>query len=270
MKIDVPSSSEIRKRILEMAFFGQSVHIPSAFSIVEIIRVLHDKHLNYPANNPRHPLRDFLVLSKGHGVMALYPILESRGWIPGSALDSYFSDASLLPGLCEAVIPGCEANTGSLGQGLPVAVGLAMSSQILESAQKVFCVIGDGEVNEGSVWEALMYAGHHRLSNLTVIVDQNRFQAMGQTSEILTVRNLETALASFGFRVKLIDGHSERALDDALTSSIDNSAARPLAIIANTTKGKGVEFMEDINSWHYKRLDRDTFDRALLQVGQPN
>jgi transketolase len=134
----------------------------------------------------------------------------------------------------------------------------------------VFCVIGDGEVNEGSVWEALMYAGHHRLSNLTVIVDQNRFQAMGQTSEILTVRNLETALASFGFRVKMIDGHSERELDDALTPTIDNAAARPLAIIANTTKGKGVEFMEDINSWHYKRLDRDTFDRALLQVGQPN
>lgn len=270
MKVNVPSSSKIRKRILEMAFFGQSVHVPSAFSIVEILRVLYDKHLSYPENNPRHPLRDFLVLSKGHGVMALYPFLEARGWIPGSALDSYFSDASLLPGLCEAVIPGCEANTGSLGQGLPVAVGLAKSSRILETGQKVFCVIGDGEINEGSVWEALMYAGHHRLSNLTVIVDQNRFQAMGQTSEVLSIRNLETALASFGFTVKHVDGHSERALDDALTPTIDNAAAPPLAIIANTTKGKGVQFMEDNNSWHYKRLDRDAFDRASLQVGQPN
>ena len=270
MKIDLPSSSEIRKRILEMAFFGQSVHIPSAFSIVEIIRVLHARHLNYPANNPRHPLRDFLVLSKGHGVMALYPILEARGWIPGLALDSYFSDASLLPGLCEAGIPGCEANTGSLGHGLPVAVGLAMSSRILETGQKVFCVIGDGELNEGSIWEALMYAGHHGLSNLTVIVDQNRFQAMGQTNQVLSVRNLEKALASFGFRVQIIDGHSETALDDALTEPLDNEAASPLVIVADTTKGKGVEFMEDNNSWHYTRLDRESFDRASLQVGQPN
>jgi len=253
-----------------MAFFGQSVHIPSAFSIVEIIRVLHEKYLNYPDNNPRHPLRDFLVLSKGHGVMALYPILEARGWIPGSDLDSYFSDASALPGLCEAVIPGCEANTGSLGQGLPVAVGLAMSSRILNTPQRVFCVIGDGEINEGSVWEALMYAGHHQLSNLTVIVDQNRFQAMGETSDILSVRNLESALASFGFAVKLIDGHSETALDDALAISVDTSAGIPVAIIANTTKGKGAQFMEDNNSWHYTRLDQETFDEALLQIGIPN
>ncbi len=265
MTLNIPSAGQIRKRILELAFIGQSVHIPSAYSIVELVRVLHVHQLNYPGNNPSHPDRDFLVLSKGHGVMSLYPLLEARGWIPSSALDSYFSDGSQLPGLCEASIPGCEANTGSLGHGVSVSVGLALSSLLRGTKQKVFCIVGDGEINEGSVWEALMFAGHHKLSNLTVVIDKNNLQAMGETSDVLSVSNLEGALEAFGHRVITVDGHSEEDLKSAYENYEENSSS-PRVIIATTVKGKGVSFMENDNSWHYRRLDDSTFEAALSEV----
>ena len=258
----IPSAWQIRKRILEMAFFGQSVHIPSAFSIVELVRTLHDKHLSYPDNNPNHPDRDFLVVSKGHGVMSLYPILEARGWIPRSAIDSYFAEASPLPGLYEASIPGCEANTGSLGQGVSVCVGLALSARLRRTQQRAYCIVGDGELNEGPVWEALMYAGHHRLSNFTMIIDKNNLQAMGTTQEVLATSNLESVLSGFGHRVITVDGHSETQINTAL----ENLEDAPLTIIANTVKGKGVSFMENENSWHYKRLDKSTFDKSIEEI----
>ena len=265
MTVRIPSAGQIRKRILELAFIGQSVHVPSAFSIVELVRALHSQQLNYPGNDPSHPDRDFLVLSKGHGVMSLYPLLEARGWIPSSALDSYFSDGSQLPGLCEASIPGCEANTGSLGHGVSVSVGLALSSLLRGTKQKVFCIVGDGEINEGSVWEALMFAGHHKLSNLTVVIDRNNLQAMGETSNVLSVSNLEGALEAFGHRVITVEGHSEEDLNSAFENYEENSNY-PRVIIATTVKGKGVSFMENDNSWHYRRLDDSTFKAALREV----
>jgi transketolase len=262
----IPSASAIRRRILEMSFFGQSVHVPSAFSIVEIVRVLHDKYLRYPENDPNSKSRDFFVLSKGHGVMALYPILESRGWISSDDVKNYFQDGSSLPGLSEAITPGCEVNSGSLGHGLSVAAGLAWAAKLTESDQRVFCLIGDGELNEGSIWEALMFAGFHGLGNFAVIIDQNGFQAMGETSDILAVADLSGALESFGFKVRTVDGHSEQEIEESLHTESQVSSGKPLAVIARTTKGKGVSFIENENRWHYTRLDQSTFLSAIKEL----
>jgi len=249
-----------------MAFYGQSVHVPSAFSLVEIVRVLYDKHLRYPNGDPNSVDRDFFVLSKGHGVMALYPILESLGWISGEDLDRYFQDGSLLPGLSEANTPGCEVNSGSLGHGLSVAVGFAWAAKLRETEQRVFCVIGDGELNEGSIWEALMFAGYHHLNNVTLIVDANGYQAMGETKGILTVNDLEAAFISFGFEVRSTDGHSEDAIDRCISLHREMGSLRPLAVIAKTVKGKGVSFIENENRWHYTRLDEPAFQKAISEL----
>lgn len=262
----IPSAVEIRRRVLEMSYSGQSVHVPSAFSIVEIVRVLHEKHLRYPDNNPASVGRDFFVLSKGHGVMALYPILESRGWIIKTDIDNYFQDGSSLPGLSESSVPGCEVNSGSLGQGLSVAVGFAWSAKLQESNQRAFCIVGDGELNEGSIWEALMFAGFHKLSNLVVIIDDNGYQAMGKTSEVLAPADLESALAAFGFQVQSVDGHAEDSIDLAITSHRESGSSLPLALVAKTTKGKGVSFIENNNEWHYTRLDDRTFTKAMKEL----
>jgi len=263
----LPSASHLRREILNMAYAGQSVHVPSAFSVVEIVRVLHESVIQYPNNDPDDPERDYLVLSKGHGAMALYPILAARGWIQGDALENYFADGSLLPGLTEACIPGCEANTGSLGQGITVAAGLALGAKLRGSNQRVFCIIGDGELNEGSVYEALAFAAHNQLSNMTVILDENRFQAMGKTNEILGSMNVDVFFESLGFSVFRLDGHDESALTQALASDhFIESNANPTVIVAETVKGKGVSFMEEVNEWHYRRLSPEEHHRALEEL----
>ena len=250
-----------------MAYVGQSVHVPSAFSIVEIVRVLHESVLQYPNNDPDDPNRDYLVLSKGHGAMALYPILVARGWIEQTSLDNYFSDGSFLPGLTEAYIPGCEANTGSLGQGITVASGLALGAKLRSSDQRVFCIIGDGELNEGSVYESLTFAAHNKLSNLTVILDENRFQAMGKTHDILGSMDVDNFFESLGFTVSRLNGHDESALTRALIRdrNVDDNT-KPIAILAETVKGKGVSFMEEVNEWHYLRLSSEEHRRALEEL----
>lgn len=261
-----PSSKEIRLRILEIAFSGQTVHIPSAFSIVEIIRVLHLKHLRYPEGRHDSKERDYLVLSKGHGVMALYPILEARGWIEQRELSNYFQDGSQLPGLCEASIPGCEANSGSLGQGVGVAAGLALAIELRGSTQKVFCVVGDGELNEGSAFEALSFIGQRKFLHFALVVDLNGLQAMGATEEVISQDGLDQILRGLGFHVLSVNGHDEGALSEIFRSFVDGEFLAPVAILARTVKGKGVSFMEEQNAWHYKRLDSETMKEATREV----
>lgn len=249
-----------------MAFIGQSVHIPSAFSIVEVVRTLHAQFLNYPDNNPKHKDRDFFVLSKGHGVMALYPILESRGWVPSSDISSYFGPESNLPGLYEASVPGCEANTGSLGQGITVAIGMAKSAVLQNTAQRVFCLVGDGELNEGSAWEALMYGGHHKLKNFVLVIDLNEHQAMGATKDVLAMKNLAGLLTNLGYSAVSVDGHNEDQIYRVIRDHMDSPDHSPLAVIARTVKGNGVSFMENDNSWHYRRLNQENYSAALVEV----
>lgn len=264
--LSIPSAKKVREAILEIAHSGQTVHIPSAFSIVEIVRTLHEKLLRYPGNNPNSSDRDYLVLSKGHGVMALYPILEARGWIHQTNLKSYFQDGSLLPGLCEAAIPGCEANSGSLGQGVGVAVGLALASRLRRSDQVTVCIVGDGELNEGSAYESLSFAGHHHLANFVCIVDLNGFQAMGETDSVISQERIDVFFTSLGFDVQVLDGHDEVALERALLQVREPNRFKPLVIIAKTVKGKGVSFMENNNSWHYTRLSDETFGSAMSEL----
>lgn len=265
----MPSPTEIRRTILRMAYEGQSVHVPSAFSIVEILQVLHSSVLHYPNNDPHSIDRDFLVLSKGHGVMALYPLLKARGWISDDALAGYFKNGSVLPGLYEASIPGCEANTGSLGQGVGVAAGLALGASLSESSQKVVCISGDGELNEGSALEALAFVGQRKLTNFSLIVDLNGLQAMGKTDDIQSLDGLPLVLKGFGFEVEFIDGHSPQELLEVLMRFRTGQHSGPLAIIARTVKGKGVSFMENKNEWHYGRLDKLTYDAAISELVGP-
>ncbi|MDE1977306.1 MAG: transketolase, partial [Elusimicrobia bacterium] len=198
------------------------------------------------------------------GVMALYACLREIGWLSEKILDQYFSDASLLRGLSEANIPGLEATSGSLGHGLPVAAGMALGLKLKKSPRRVYCIAGDGELNEGSMWEAIALAGHHKLENLTVIVDANGLQAMGKTEMILNMEPLADKLKSFGFEALECDGHNPAALKGALAALA--ARARPGALIARTIKGKGVSFMENDNAWHYTRLSEDFMERALKEL----
>ena len=214
----------IRKHILTMAYTGQSAHVACAFSIVDILCSLFQV-MNF---DPSDPNRDFLILSKGHGVMALYACLFELGLLPKEDLDRYFKDGSRLHGLAEPGLPGIEFATGSLGHGLPIAVGIAYGLKRAGKTQRVYCIVGDGELQEGSCDEALRFAGHHKLDNLKVHVDWNRLQAMGETKDIM------------------------------------NHYIHPL-IVHETTKGHGVTFMENDNAWHYKRLSAEAYHDAMLE-----
>jgi len=259
-------AARLRASVLRMAFAGSTVHIGCALSIIEIVAVLYRSHLNLGDRTPRAAGRDYLVLSKGHGVMAQYACLHELGWLTDADLDRYFSNGTRMKGLSDAHVPGLEVTSGSLGHGLPVATGLALGAQRLKSGQRVFCVVGDGEMNEGAMWEALLFAGQFRLDNLVVIVDENRFQAMGTTQEVISLGSLHAKFAAFDYDVLSVDGHDEKALDAALDDLMARRNGRPKAIVAATVKGRGVSFMENNNVWHYTRLTKETFDAALAEV----
>lgn len=257
--------SELRQTILRMAHAGSSVHIACAFSLVEILAVLYRSHLRL-GPEPNNPDRDYLVLSKGHGVMAQYACMHELGWLTNADLDNYFADGTHLKGLSDAHVPGLEVSSGSLGHGLSVGVGLALAAHRRGTGQRCFAVVGDGEMNEGAIWEALLFASHFRLGNLTVIVDANGFQAMGRTDEVLSLGRIADKLGAFGLDVREVDGHNEAALDTAIRAAITGPADRPKAIVARTVKGKGVSFMEGDNRWHYTRLTGETHARAVREL----
>ncbi len=253
----------LRKTILEMAYAGSTVHIACAFSIVEILAVLYRNFLKYPNNDPDHINRDYLILSKGHGVMAQYACMYELGWLNRSHIDQYCSNASNLKGLSDSRVRGLEVTSGSLGHGFSVGVGIAYGLKIKKSKQKVYIIIGDGELNEGPIWEGLLFASHHNLDNLVVIVDANGFQAMGRTIDILCLTSLKAKLNSFNFSTIEIDGHDEIQLNQGIMELWNARDSKPKAIIANTIKGKGIPFMENKNEWHYTRLDKENFQNAM-------
>jgi transketolase len=257
------STARMRRTVLEMAYAGSTVHIGCAFSIIEIVSVLYRHHLRYPDNNPRDLGRDYLLLSKGHGVMALYACMHELGWISDAQIEGYFSDGSELKGLSDSRVKGLEVTSGSLGHGLSVGVGIAKGLQIQTTDQKVFVIVGDGELNEGPIWEAALFAAHHQIDNLMLIVDKNGFQAMGQTDEVLALGDLTAKFSSFGFETLEVDGHDEVALDLAIRKLWVTGKSKPKALIAQTVKGKGVPFMESDNRWHYTRLNEQTFSDAM-------
>lgn len=260
----------LRKTVLDMAYAGSTVHIACAFSIIELLAVLYRCHLRYPGNNPLAFERDFLVLSKGHGIMAQYACMRELGWLEDEAFTDYFADGSDLKGLSDSRIPGLEVTSGSLGHGFSVGIGMAMGAKLRGSDQKTFALVGDGEMNEGPIWEGALIASHHALKNFMMIVDENGFQAMGRTKEVLELGSIQAKLESFGFESLSIDGHDEGAIDQAIRQLWASHSTAPKALIAKTVKGKGVPFMENNNIWHYTRLDHDTYAKALAALaGSP-
>lgn len=257
----------LRKTVLDMAYAGATVHIGCAFSIIELLAVLYRHHLRYPDNDPRATNRDYLVLSKGHGVMAQYACMRELGWLKDEAFSKFFSDGSELKGLSDSRIPGLEVTSGSLGHGFSVGVGLAMGAKLRHTDQKTFVIVGDGEINEGPIWEGALFAAHHALKNFMVIVDENGYQAMGRTEEVLNLGSVQEKFSSFGFEALTVDGHDEYAIQAAIDRLLNSSSSAPKALVARTVKGKGVPFMEHNNIWHYTRLNADTYAQAIAAVG---
>ena len=230
---------------------GARGHIGSTMSLIEIFRVLYDDVLRFDVDQPRLPNRDRLVLSKGHGCIALYVMLAEKGFFDVSELTNFCKYDSILGGHPEfGHIPGVEASTGSLGHGLAIGVGMAYAAKISKLDYNVFVVLGDGELDEGSVWESALAAGHHGLQNLTVVIDYNKLQSYGPVSEIWNLEPLADKWNAFGFDAAEVDGHDIKELRNAMTPRSGNH--RPRAIIAHTVKGRGVLFAEGDPNWHHK------------------
>jgi len=245
-------SIHIRSLIIQGFEGGQRGHIGSSMSLVEMIRVLYDHTMNFDPKNPMWDDRDRFILSKGHGCLALYAILTDHGFIANSELDEFCHAKGLLGGHPERLkIPGVEASTGALGHGLSIGVGVAISANIRRKSYKTFVVLGDGEINEGSVWEAALSASKHGLDNLVILIDYNKLQSYGETREVLNLEPLPEKWTSFGFGVREVDGHDVEALKKAL-EEVPYAKGRPSALICHTIKGKGISFAEQNPQWHHK------------------
>jgi transketolase len=231
---------------------GGRGHVGSSMSLVEIMRVLYDDVLRYRASEPKWRERDRMILSKGHGCLALYVMLADKGFIPVETLDTFCRRDSILGGHPEAEkIPGVEASTGSLGHGLSYGLGMSLAARIEKRDTRVYVVMGDGEINEGSVWEAALCIGKHRLANLTAIIDYNKLQSAGPTREIQDLEPLADKWRAFGFAVEEVDGHDVAALR-TLFHRLPLAPDRPSTIICHTVKGKGLPFAEHDPNWHHK------------------
>lgn len=257
----------IRKRIVEMHARVDSSHIGSSFSCVDLLVALYFGGILHI--DPKQPLdsnRDRLVLSKGHAASALYSTLALRGFFSDSVLETYCTNGGQLPGhVTRGVVPGVETSSGSLGHGLSIGVGMALGARYLKQSYRTYVILSDGECDEGSVWEAAMFAGHHCLDNLVAVVDYNKIQSFGRTKEVLDLEPLGDKWKAFGWQLRVIDGHRFDEILDALdkTSAYEH---KPLAVIAHTVKGKGVSYMENQLAWHYKAPKGDEIGEALKQL----
>jgi transketolase len=257
-------SRDLRLLIVRGLAGGGRGHIGSSMSLVEILRVLYDDILNHRPHEPHWPERDRCVLSKGHGCLTLYAVLADKGYFPIDELDNFCRRDSILGGHPEAgKVPGVEASTGALGHGLPIAVGLALAQRMRGRKSRVFVVLGDGEIDEGSVWEAALSAHKHKLANLTAILDYNKVQSAGATAEILDLEPLADKWRAFGFGLTEVDGHDVSALRKVLRQ-VPIAADRPSMVICHTVKGKGLSFAENSAAWHHKsNLKREQIDEML-------
>lgn len=259
MKIDVPKdvaglderSRHLRRQIVRVLEGGWRGHIGTSLSLVEILRVLFDGVLRYDAQNPKWPGRDRFILSKGHGCITLYVLLQEKGFFPEAELGKFCRFDGILGGHPDPKVPGIEVSTGSLGHGLPIAVGMAVAAKRRGDKHRVVVVLGDGECNEGSVWEAAMSAAKHRLDNLVAIVDYNKQQSYGSTYEVLDLEPFADKWKAFGFATREVDGHDVKALEK-MFAAMPFEAGKPSAIICHTVKGKGVSFAENNMKWHHK------------------
>ena len=260
----------LRARIIETSSRTGTPHLGSCLSCVDILTALYFNVLRLDTENPQAPERDRFILSKGHGAPALFQALAMRGFYPEAWLDDYGKDGGIFaehPPTPDH-LAGIEAATGSLGHGLPLGLGMALSGRIQQRNYNVFVVLGDGECNEGSVWEAAMLAAAQGVSNLCVIVDFNKWQATGRSEEVLALNPLVDKWRAFGWDAVEIDGNDMSAVLGAL-STFPAASGRPTAIVAHTVKGKGVSFMEDDNNWHYRIPTAEEVVLAKKELGVP-
>lgn len=257
----------LRIHVLRMVSRAKSSHVGSNYSIVEILAVLYDRMLKLNPQNPAWSDRDRFVLSKGHAAAVLYAVLAERGFFPLEWLDTFCQNGSLLAGHVTGGVPGVEVSTGSLGHGLSIATGMALAAQRDGKSHRVFALLSDGECDEGSTWEPVLFAAQHRLSKLTAIVDYNKIQSLGTTREVIDLEPLGRKWEDFGWAIQEIDGHNLTALQETL-GSVPFNDERPNCVIAHTVKGKGVSFMENKLLWHYRSPQGEEYEAALAELNR--
>lgn len=257
----------IRAQALRMVARSKASHIGSALSITDIVAVLYAGALNVFPEQPKNPARDRFILSKGHACVAIYAALAETGFIPRTALAAYATDGSQLMTHISHHIPGVEFSTGALGQGLPFGVGKALAAKRGGKGWRTLVLMSDGEMGEGSNWEAFLFAAHHKLDNLTAIIDYNKLQSLGSVADTLGLEPLADKLAAFGWAVREVDGHDHGALATNLSGDLWQPG-KPQMLIAHTTKGKGVSYMENKVEWHYRSPDPEQLAEALAALGE--
>lgn len=266
MKENVNLAFRMRKRILEAGLnSGTSTHLGGGLSIVEILAALYGSVLNHNPIDPYLESRDRFILSKGHGVLGYFSALVETGYFGDDVFSSFMkNDSNLIAHPILNMDLGIESSNGSLGHGLSLGVGMAWAARYKKEHHRVFVLLGDGECNEGSVWEAAMSGAQFKLNNLTAIIDANGYQSDGSTIDVMDSRGLPGKFAAFGWETVEINGHSPIQLETELNAP--NSSNKPRAIIARTTKGKGVSFMENNNTWHHNRLTQNSYDLAVSEL----
>lgn len=258
---------QIRRRAIDMVYRAKQGHPGGDMSVADILAVLYFGVLRLDPANPNDPKRDRFVLSKGHCTGALYASLAERGFFPVEQLETYMQPLSLLNGHPNRnYTPGVETNTGPLGHGMPVAVGIAIAGQIDKADFRTFVITGDGELQEGSNWEAALTAGHRKLANLTLIIDRNGLQQGARTEDTAALDPLADKWRAFGWEVVEIDGHDHDALLSVLAAPVGNRT-RPLCVVARTHKGQGVSYMRDQVSWHHGVPNQAQYELALQEIG---
>ena len=262
----VAAAAKIRGRIIQLSHQARTPHLGSSLSFVELLVYLYWNFLKISPAIVKDPARDRFVLSKGHGITTLYAVLAERGFFSSALFENYAQVGSPLPEHpSPRCVPGIEAATGSLGHGLSIATGIALASKMNAIDYNVVCLLSDGECNEGSTWEAALLAPAHNLDNLIAIVDFNKWQATGRSSEVTALEPLEEKFESFAWNSIRIDGHDFRQIKSALATA--KKSDKPFAIIADTVKGKGIKMMEDDNNWHYRIPTKEELDSAFEELG---
>lgn len=260
------SGQAIRRIVLEQSKRANVGHIGSALSVADIVAALYDDVLRIA--HPADPERDRFILSKGHAALAVYAALSLRGWLAREALDSYCGDGSLLGVHPEHALGGIDFSTGSLGLGLSFGAGAALAARMQGSPRRTFVLLSDAECNEGSVWETVMFAAHHRLSGLVAIIDLNGQQALGYTDDVLSLSPMAARWQAFGWDVREVDGHDVQAMVDTM-AGLDVSGGAPHVLVAHTVFGKGVSYMERQIQWHYSAMSDTEYRQAIRELDAP-
>ena len=257
---------KIRGHVLRMTHRAKSSHVGTSLSMAELLAVLYGGALRVNGAAPGWPDRDRFILSKGHGCAGLYAVLAERGFFPLDWLEGFYQNGSRLSGhITDKGVPGVEVSTGALGHGLSIGCGMALSAKRDGLDYRVFTLVSDGECDEGSLWEAALFAPHHKLDNLVAIVDYNKIQSLGSVQDVLNLDPLGAKWRSFGWAVQEVDGHDLDQVISALTR-LPIETGRPSCIVAHTVKGKGVSFMENELLWHYRSPNEEELQRALAEV----